>query len=431
MRIKDLTITDQNVQSVHVQSQPDRLTGTAQQNKAVFDALPKLIIQRFNLLLEALAGTGGAGEIPVGPIEGVTAENVQQALAAIQQNLTAYIDKIKSAVGASEVGFYPVGGMTAQNVQQALAELRTAIDNIVAGIIPGGSITPDMIAGPIPPEKGGTGATTAQAALAALGAGVRDNLFFNGNFSIWQHYPDGRYTGVPNNNYIADGFMMLSGDGSIPNTFERQHGGGIKFVSGPPARIKRRISNAERFNGKRMTLSCWKSQGYYEQTITAIDWNDETDVIGCFSEDELIWIRPGQTFYWMKIEEGEGQTLFYQDDSGDYHLLPQPESDYAAQLAKCQSTLLHLGGEIAIRASYANPAGIWFFVPTPVTLRSVPIIIGTLVIRTVDGGTVYNDYTFNCENFSDNGVFVRAIKAGGNTLTDAVLTGDAYLSAEF
>ena len=113
MSIKDLTITDQNVQSVYVQSQPDRLTGTAQQNKAVFDALPQLIIQRFNLLLDALAGTGAAGEIPVGPIEGVTAENMQQALSAIQQNLTTYIDKIKSAVDASEVGVSPISGLEA------------------------------------------------------------------------------------------------------------------------------------------------------------------------------------------------------------------------------------------------------------------------------------------------------------------------------
>ena len=152
MSIKDLTITDQNVKSTYVQSQPDRLTGTAQQNKAVFDALPQLIIQRFNLLLEALAGTGAAGEIPVGPIEGVTAENVQQALEAIQKNLTAYINKIKAATGAAEVGVSTISGMTAQNVQKALEELRTDIDNIVSGIIPGGSITSDMLAdmtGPI------------------------------------------------------------------------------------------------------------------------------------------------------------------------------------------------------------------------------------------------------------------------------------------
>lgn len=145
MSIKDLTITDQNVQSTYVQSQPDRLTGTAQQNKAVFDAFPQLIRQRFNALLEALAGAGAAGEIPVGPIEGVTAENVQQALEAIQQNLTAYINKIKSAAGASEVGVSQIGGMTAQTVQKALEELRKAIDDSVSGIIPGGSITADMI----------------------------------------------------------------------------------------------------------------------------------------------------------------------------------------------------------------------------------------------------------------------------------------------
>lgn len=153
MSIKDLTITDQNVQSTYVQSQPDRLTGTAQQNKAVFDALPQLIIQRFNLLLEALAGTGAAGEIPVGPIEGVTAENVQQALEAIQQNLTAYINKIKAATGAAEVGVSSIGGMTAQNVQKALEELRTAIDNIVSGIIPGGSITANMLGPDVTGEK--------------------------------------------------------------------------------------------------------------------------------------------------------------------------------------------------------------------------------------------------------------------------------------
>ena len=189
MSIKDLTITDQNVQSTYVQSQPDRLTGTAQQNKAVFDAFPQLIRQRFNALLEALAGAGAAGEIPVGPIEGVTAENVQQALAAIQQNLTAYINKIKAATGASEVGVSAISGleadnvqvalqalrtiqsainqnmqtimsekgaaavgvstisgMQAQNVQKALEELRKAIDDSVSGIIPGGSITADMLA---------------------------------------------------------------------------------------------------------------------------------------------------------------------------------------------------------------------------------------------------------------------------------------------
>lgn len=146
MSIKDLTITEQNVQGVLVVNQPDRLTGTAEENKKVFDAFPQLIRQRFNALLEALVGAGAAGEIPIGPIEGVTAENVQQALEAIQQNLTAYINKIKAATGAAEVGVSPISGMTAQNVQKALEELRKAIADSVSGIIPGGSITTDMLA---------------------------------------------------------------------------------------------------------------------------------------------------------------------------------------------------------------------------------------------------------------------------------------------
>ena len=37
-----------------------------------------------------------------------------------------------------------------------------------------------------------------------------------------------------------------------------------------------------------------------------------------------------------KLESGEGQTLAYQDEDGAWQLLPQPESDYATQLAKCQ-----------------------------------------------------------------------------------------------
>lgn len=189
MSLLDYKITDQSVQGVYVQSQPDRLTGTPQQNKAAFDAYPALIRKQFNLLVDALGGTTAAGEIPIQSIEGVTAENVQQALAAIQQNLTAYINKLKATTGAAEVGVSTISGisagnvqkaleglraiqitldsniqklmsangaatvgvnkisgMQAQNVQNALEELRKAIDDSVSGIIPGGSITENMLA---------------------------------------------------------------------------------------------------------------------------------------------------------------------------------------------------------------------------------------------------------------------------------------------
>ena len=54
-----------------------------------------------------------------------------------------------------------------------------------------------------------------------------------------------------------------------------------------------------------------------------------------------------------KMEEGEGQTLGYQDSTGAWRLLPQPDDDYQTQLAKCkyffnrynyvQGTLMGLG----------------------------------------------------------------------------------------
>lgn len=38
----------------------------------------------------------------------------------------------------------------------------------------------------------------------------------------------------------------------------------------------------------------------------------------------------------VKLEFGDTQTLAYQDEDGAWQLLPQPESDYATQMLKCQ-----------------------------------------------------------------------------------------------
>ncbi len=146
MSFLDLKISESAIQSTGVQSQPDTLTGSAADNKKVFDALPTLIIRQFNLLLEALGGTGAASEVPIEPIYGMTAKNVQQALAEISKNLADYIAKIKGTGGAAEVGVSAISGMSVSNTQQALAELKRLIDNLVIGALPPGSVTADMIA---------------------------------------------------------------------------------------------------------------------------------------------------------------------------------------------------------------------------------------------------------------------------------------------
>ena len=69
-----------------------------------------------------------------------------------------------------------------------------------------------------------------------------------------------------------------------------------------------------------------------------------------------------------KLESGEGQTLAYQDDSGAWQLLPQPESDYATQKLKCMRYYQKfdwLGGG-------ADFAPIRVFFPLPFAMRTTP-----------------------------------------------------------
>lgn len=182
MSFNDCKISESEIQTTGVQAQADTLTGSAADNKMVFDALPTLVIQKLNSLIDQMqqqaaagqigvtpfdgmtaqtlqdaleqihadiggnyGGADGAGKVGYTPSEGVDEDTVQAAIEAVQANLTAYIAKIKAATGAAEVGNAPIVGMTATNVQQALEELRKNIDNIVSGIIPGGSITSDML----------------------------------------------------------------------------------------------------------------------------------------------------------------------------------------------------------------------------------------------------------------------------------------------
>ena len=182
MSFNDCKISESQIQTTGVQSQADTLTGSAADNKKVFDALPTLVIQKLNDLIDQLQQQAAAGQIGVTPFDGMTAQTlqaaleqiqadiggnysgadgagkvgytpskgvdedtVQEAIEAVQANLAAYINKIKAATGAAEVGNAPIAGMTATNVQHALEELRKNIDNIVSGIIPGGSITSEMI----------------------------------------------------------------------------------------------------------------------------------------------------------------------------------------------------------------------------------------------------------------------------------------------
>ena len=180
MTFDESKISAEKAAETGVQSQPDALTGSAEENKKVFDLLPLLIIEMLNKLIEALQAANSAGQIGatefsnvtggtvqeqlqsiqknledyrrevkengaenVGmtPFDGVNANTVQAALEQLQANLVTYMQLIASAEGAGKVGITPFKGVTANTVQAALEEIRRQIDDVTAGIIPDYGVT--------------------------------------------------------------------------------------------------------------------------------------------------------------------------------------------------------------------------------------------------------------------------------------------------
>ena len=86
MSIQEQKITEAAIAASGVQSRPDKLTGTAAQNKKVFDALVTAVVrEKFNALLDELTGTAAAAQLGITTIPGFSAGNVQTALEQIVQ----------------------------------------------------------------------------------------------------------------------------------------------------------------------------------------------------------------------------------------------------------------------------------------------------------------------------------------------------------
>lgn len=88
MSIQEQKITQEAIAANGVQSQADKLTGTAAQNKKVFDALVTAVVrEKFNALLDELTGSGCAAQLGMSTITGLSAETVQAALEQIMDTM--------------------------------------------------------------------------------------------------------------------------------------------------------------------------------------------------------------------------------------------------------------------------------------------------------------------------------------------------------
>lgn len=191
------------------------------------------------------------------------------------------------------------------------------------------------------------------------------NLLDNGNFQVWQRYPEGTYTGVPNMTYIADRWMFQSSDGSVTNTITKAGDYGIKNASGPNVRVYQRLENAAQYNGRLLTLSVLKGDGSLSyHTGVASGWTETTDIFGVFAP-ELIWLLTGDTWLAAKLELGSQQTLAHQEN-GVWVLNEIPK--FGDQLAECQRYYIE-GDAIAV---YSN-GGAWS-VPLRIEMRTAPSV---------------------------------------------------------
>ena len=126
MSIQEQKITEAAIAANGVQSRPDKLTGTAAQNKKVFDALVTAVVrEKFNALLDELTGAAAAAQLGITTIPGFSADNIQTAL---EQIVKAMQDVTQGSVAdgsitlaklAAEVTAVALGGAAASHTHGA------------------------------------------------------------------------------------------------------------------------------------------------------------------------------------------------------------------------------------------------------------------------------------------------------------------------
>ncbi len=289
---------------------------------------------------------------------------------------------------------------------------------------------------------------TPQGALVNLGAGVRPSLLVNGDFRAGHVVNQRGQTSYTENlqysidmwkinfGYGGTGCSISVGDDAVSLI------GGTQYID-----LQQYIESYKALLGKTVCFSVLYGNRTLESLLCNVPSELPSSLSTLATKADKVWIRGGnnQLFVQMrgvagattpviaaKLEEGDTQTLAYQDEDGAWQLLPQPESDYATQLARCQRYLLPIGmGSVLenIRVSRITSSGMYFFVPTPAQMRVAPTLSGDAQIITMSNST-QTGFAFSTQLLC-NGINVVAAK-DGHGLSDARLNlQNCFLSAEF
>ena len=206
----------------------------------------------------------------------------------------------------------------------------------------------DLASGPLPIARGGTGSSTRQAALAALGAGARPNLLDNWYFvNPVNQRGKNEYSG---NSYCIDRWfsgankVILEDNGLLITSVKkldifRQYIEFPNLFSGRTITlsIDSEIVSGQWFLTDLSSFSAAHSDPEIHNGISSYTFpvNDSSaqgpaPAIGLFSSSAGSQIKVRS----IKLELGSEQTLAYQDASGKWVLNEIP--NYSEQLRRCQ-----------------------------------------------------------------------------------------------
>lgn len=159
MALSELKQTEEDIREYGVQAAPDRLTGSAAENKAIFDRLFRNAGRpKFNALIDALMDGTAAPEIGIQAVSGLHGvETLQEALERFAEMMVdisqgsvadGSITESKIADGAVTTGKLADGSVTAEKMaEKAIGTEKLDLLAVTTEILANLSVTTEKIAG--------------------------------------------------------------------------------------------------------------------------------------------------------------------------------------------------------------------------------------------------------------------------------------------